>query len=68
MTQDELTIQAEAVEALRKLRALLSDDGEYAVHRSDGEGMCLGELITIGDIFATVDKWLDMQPQREARQ
>jgi len=68
MTQDEQTIQNNAIEALCKLRALLSDEGEYCIRRSDGEGMGLGEAIMLGDIFDAIAKWLDAQPQREVSQ
>lgn len=59
VTQDE---QINTIEALRKLRVLLSDDGGYGIGRRDGEKMGLGELITIGNLFEAIDKWLDMQP------
>ena len=67
MTQDEQTIQRNAIDALRKLRVLLSDDGEYGIRRSDGEMMGLGEAIMLGDIFEVIGKWLDAQPEREVR-
>ena len=49
------------VEAVRKLRANLSTDGEYSIRRSDGDSMFIGETIMLGTLFEAIDKWLDTQ-------
>lgn len=58
---------AELETALRKLKGLLSDDGEYGIRRSDGEKMCMGEAIMLGDLFAIFDAWLLQQATQAVR-
>lgn len=59
--RDELRAKLAAVpvDAIRKLRAHLSTDGEYSIRRSDGESMFIGETIMLGSLFEAIDKWLD---------
>ncbi len=52
-------LAAVPVEALRKLRAHLSDDGEYSICRTDKESMFWGDVIMFGGLFETIGKWLD---------
>lgn len=59
-------LDAVPVDALHKLRAHLSTDGDYSIRRTDGEPMWIGETIMLGSVFEAIDKWLDapqaMQP------
>jgi hypothetical protein len=52
-------VDAVPVEAMRKLRAHLSTDGEYSICRSDKEPMFIGDSIVLGTLFEAIDKWLE---------
>lgn len=49
------------VDALRKLRQMLSDEGEYSILRDDGEPMELGEILMTGIVLEEIDTWLNAQ-------
>ena len=45
--------------AIMKLKEKLGKDGEYSMVRSDKEPMDIFEILSIGDIFETIDNALD---------
>lgn len=60
--RDELRAKLDAVPvgAITKLRAHLSTDGDYSIRRTDGASMWIGETIMLGNVFESIDKWLDV--------
>ena len=55
----EAKLAAVPVDAVRRLRAHLSDGGDYSIVRADGEKMWIGDALALGSLFEAIDKWLD---------
>lgn len=55
----------ELIEAIKVLRHLLSQNGDYAISRKDNSGMGLGDQMIVGDATERVDKALKKVEQYE---
>ena len=55
----EAKLAAVPVDAVRRLRAYLSDGGDYSIVRADGEKMWIRDALALGSLFEAIDKWLD---------
>ena len=55
----------ELIEAIKALKEILGPNGEYSIHRSDGEPMDLPSVMRVGSIFEKIDRAVDYFEQTD---
>jgi hypothetical protein len=50
---------------IKALRAMLSEEGDYSIHRTDGKPMCWGEVMLLGTTMENIDAALEELEQND---